>query len=134
MNVSDQHNKAMDLAEQALVLKRRGQEGSGPLFEQALKHELRAIRAFDRLGLAVEPTRSVLYRSAATLALDCGQLQKARDLVDEALQNNPPHEIAEELRAVLAQCGADKCFSDNAGKFILAYTGLKQEDLPKEAP
>jgi hypothetical protein len=49
-----------------------------------------------------EPTRSVLHRSAATLALDCGEYREAERLVATALAGNPPEPIANELRDVLA--------------------------------
>jgi hypothetical protein len=45
-----------------------------------------------------EPTRSVLHRSAASLAIDCGELQAAERLITTALSGNPPAEIAAELR------------------------------------
>ncbi len=48
-----------------------------------------------------EPTRSVLLRSAATLALRCGEYREAEKLVACALSGEPPAEIAEELRDVL---------------------------------
>lgn len=48
-----------------------------------------------------EPTRSVLLRSAASLAIDCNELRKAERLVALALSGNPPEEIADELRDLL---------------------------------
>lgn len=50
-----------------------------------------------------EPTRSVLHRSAAWMALDCGMNAEAVELVREGLAGDPPEEIAEELREVLAK-------------------------------
>src|SRR5438046_2947857 len=52
---------------------------------------------------AQEPTRSVLHRSAASLALECGNLREAERLIATALSGNPPDEFAEELRALLEQ-------------------------------
>ncbi|MBU1627191.1 hypothetical protein KKB18_07460 [bacterium] len=91
------HRQAMDFAEQAFSAKREGDiELSKELFLQAMELEIKAANAlkddFDR-----EPSRSVLYRSAASLALECGQLVYAYDLICEAFRGNPPHEIAEEL-------------------------------------
>lgn len=48
-----------------------------------------------------EPTRSVLHRSVATLALDCGEYREAERLVAAALAGSPPEQIANELREVL---------------------------------
>ena len=50
---------------------------------------------------AVEPTQPVPFRSAATLALDCGELCEAERLLAAALSGDPPAEIADELRDVL---------------------------------
>jgi hypothetical protein len=48
--------------------------------------------------LELEPTRSVLYRSAASLALDCSEFAEAERLIASGLAGYPPSEIAEELR------------------------------------
>jgi len=50
-----------------------------------------------------EPTRSVLYRSAATLARDCGQHDDAEKLIHRGLSGNPPAAIARELRDLLEE-------------------------------
>jgi hypothetical protein len=72
----------------------------------------RIRQAFDRerqaadlaaADLAKEPTRSVLHRSAASLALECGELREAERLIAAALSGDPPDEIAEELRDLLEQ-------------------------------
>lgn len=93
----------MDLADQALVARRLGDHSSAlVLFRQAFEHEREAAELVVADG-AVEPTRSVLFRSAATLALDCGEVREAERLIAMALAGNPPHEIAEELRDLLEQ-------------------------------
>lgn len=48
-----------------------------------------------------EPTRSVFYRSAASLALQCEEFRETERLIATALSGNPPNEIAEELRDLL---------------------------------
>ena len=70
------------------------------LFRQALALELAAIEALETY---VEPTYSVLHRSAATLALDCNELRKAEQLAARALAKEPPEFIADQLREVLEQ-------------------------------
>ena len=50
-----------------------------------------------------EPSRSILHRSAATLAIDCGELKAAERLIATALSGNPPEEIAEELKDLFIQ-------------------------------
>src|SRR2546428_7598983 len=99
--VRDQHRQAMDLADQALAARRLGDHSSAAaLFRQAFEHERQAAELTGADG-AVEPTRSVLFRSAATLALDCGELREAERLVAAALSGDPPAEIADELRDVV---------------------------------
>jgi hypothetical protein len=51
--------------------------------------------------LDFEPTRSVLHRSAASLAVECFQLREAEQLIGRALAGNPPPDIVDELRDLL---------------------------------
>ena len=89
----------MGFAEHDLLARIRGDnEAALPLFEQALEYEVAAIDSMDEY---VEPTFSVLHRSAGTLALDCNQLRRAEKLAAMALAKEPPPEIAAELRDLL---------------------------------
>jgi hypothetical protein len=75
---------------------------AGQLFRSAFENERKAAEALaDSFDL--EPTRSVLYRSAATLALDCADFAEAERLAHEGLAGKPPADIAQELRDVLDQ-------------------------------
>ena len=100
--INDFHHEAMDFAALAFMERARGNaKKAHEFFEQALKYEVAAI---DALGEEyIEPTYSVLHRSAATLALDCKQYRRAEQLAAKALAQEPPGEIAVELRDVLAQ-------------------------------
>jgi hypothetical protein len=44
-----------------------------------------------------EPSRSVLHRSAATLARDVGEVDEADRLIEQGLRGQPPPSIAAEL-------------------------------------
>ncbi len=55
----------------------------------------------------IEPTRSVLHRSAATLAWRCEEYDEARRLIDRALAGNAPPEIAAELDELLQKVEAE---------------------------
>ena len=95
------HSRAMDLAELALTERLKGNTaGEIDYSRQALKFEIAAI---GELKEPLEPTFSVLHRSAGTLALRCGELRLAEQLASKALAEEPPHEIAEELRDLLEQ-------------------------------
>ena len=99
--MNDFHHNAMDFAALAHMEQIRGNlETALPLFEQALEWELKAVA---ELHEAIEPTYSVLHRSAGHLALDCNQPRLAEKLVAKALAQDPPSEIAEELRDLLEQ-------------------------------
>ena len=98
MSVDEFHNMAMDAAERAFVARLHGRrEQAHDFFVQALKYELAAIAQLEEVGRRIEPTYSVLHRSAGTLALDCNQPEKADEIVKKVLNQNPPQEIAEEL-------------------------------------
>ena len=107
---NDFHHKAMDFAALAFMERAKGNaEDAAGLFEQALESELAAIDALEEY---VEPTYSVLHRSAATLALDCKQYRNAERLAAKALAQAPPGEIAEELREVLNRANSQRNYWD----------------------
>ena len=102
-DIQDKHTLAMDLAEAAFLAKLRGDlEQASKLTRQAFENE-QAAAALIANQLEAEPTRSVLHRSAATLAVNCGELQAAERLIATALSGNPPNEIAEELKDLFIQ-------------------------------
>lgn len=103
MSVADLHERAMQEAELALEARRHGDEiRAGTHFREALSYERRAAAAVAP-ELEAEPTRSVLHRSAASLAVQCGEYREAERLIAVALSGNPPVEIAEELRDLWQQ-------------------------------
>ena len=96
-STTELHRQAMELADQAFVARRSNHLPMARSF---------AYRAYVLEKQAAEqsitePTRSVLHRSAATLALDCGEYREAERLVAAALSGSPPEPIANELREVL---------------------------------
>ena len=50
-----------------------------------------------------EPMRSVLHRSAASLALNCEEYRLAEKLLAVGLAGDPPAEIADEMRDLMEQ-------------------------------
>jgi hypothetical protein len=97
------HQQAMDLAEAAAIARLRGvPEQAAQFTRQAFEQETHAA-ALIAGTLDAEPTRSVLHRSAASLAIECGELQAAERLIATALSGNPPPEIAEELKDLFVQ-------------------------------
>ncbi len=105
--VSSDHDRAMELADQALEARRQGDaESATAYFREAFAYERRAA---ERVApdVEAEPTRSVLHRSAAALAIECGESREAERLIAIALSGNPPEEIAEELRGLWQQVYRD---------------------------
>jgi hypothetical protein len=101
MKAETLHNQAMELAQEGFVKKLKGDIlASQPYFLDALVYEKDAIKLYEKEGNA-EPWRSVLLRSAASLALDCQQLNEAEKLAIKGLDGNPPHEIEVELWDIL---------------------------------
>lgn len=97
------HQQAMDLAEAAAVSRLRGAiEQAAQLTRQAFEQETQAANLIASV-LDAEPTRSVLHRSAASLAIECGELRAAERLIATALSGSPPPEIAEELKDLFIQ-------------------------------
>jgi hypothetical protein len=95
------HEKAMSLCDEALLARRRkDDERAADLFAEAFESESEAA-GIAALAQDFEPTRSVLHRSAAALAMECGLLRQAEQIIGRALAGNPPAEIAEELRDLL---------------------------------
>ncbi|GAX46319.1 hypothetical protein NIES4075_73400 [Tolypothrix sp. NIES-4075] len=89
------HQQAMDLAEAAAVARLRGTpEQPAQLTRQAFEQEAQAA-VLIASTLDAEPTRSVLHRSAASLAIECGELQAAElKLATEAPVNGGRSNVA----------------------------------------
>ena len=101
--VDELHQKAMGLADEAFYAKKKQELGSAQSkYLAAFEYEKAAatllINDYDQ-----EPTRSILFRSAANLLLnlpypESGHFRQAEKMVAYGLSGNPPEEIAEELR------------------------------------
>jgi hypothetical protein len=102
------HNEAMDLALQGDIAAARadGNDDACRYYAMAFEKEQEAALLADFLHNP-EPGLSILYRSAASLALQCGKLREAERLVAKALSGNPSSEIATELRDLLHQIYAE---------------------------
>ena len=96
------HDKAMNLSQDALVLHLKGQTGFLDLYAQAFEYEQKAALLYVKL-LDKEPMRSVLFRSAASLAVECHKFSDAERLIEIGLSGNPPEMIASELRTLQEQ-------------------------------
>lgn len=103
MTFKELHNKAMDLAFYGDRAKNIGdEEKAKELYHDAFEAERQAaFEARDKGN--PEPGLSILFRSAASLALQCGELREAERIIAHALAGNPNNETAAELRELLLE-------------------------------
>ncbi len=97
------HDSAMDLLELALLETRAGNLEQGRnLFKQALDKEAAAADSV-AADYELESTRSILHRSAASIALRVGDIRKAKRYVEAWLAGNAPGSLREEMTALREQ-------------------------------
>lgn len=97
------HDEAMSNYDTALIERGRGNHD---IFQRHLRSAFDLERAAALAILDVpgsEPSRSVLCRSAASIALQINENREAEKLICLALAGEPPPEIADELRDLLEQ-------------------------------
>ncbi len=96
--VNELHEKAMEIAERGFLAEKKGQIDQAKQFSsQAYEYECEAAMLLLN-DYEIEPTRSVLFKSAACLALDFENYREAERMIALGLLGNPPPEILEELR------------------------------------
>lgn len=101
MSITELHNCAMALADEADILKRLGrkQDAKEKYAESYRQEKDAAILAMK--NNVEEPAISILLKSAACLAYDAELLRECEQLIGLALSRDLPNEIAEELRDLL---------------------------------
>lgn len=102
-DIKQRHREAMSERDSAISAKLDGNEAL------ALRH-LRAAYVLEAAAAneftdrhAAEPSRSILFRSAATIAKECGLLEDAQKLIYKALAGDPPPAIKIELQDLLEE-------------------------------
>ena len=91
----------MGNAQQAFVAKERGDNIlASKLYIKAFEIEKEVALSLEN-NIENEPTRSVIFRSAASLANICGLYDDAKKLIILGLSGNPPKDIEHELRALM---------------------------------
>ena len=107
------HNEAMDFALKGDIAAKNNPKGDECicLYTEAFEKEREAALLADFMQNP-EPGLSILYRSAASLAIQCGRYREAEQLIAKALSGYPTEEIARELRQLLqniyVQSGRDE--------------------------
>lgn len=93
-DVETLHQEAMELVDQAVLARQRGDVAQVAEFSRAAFQKERAAANLLANQFDFEPTRSILHRSAAVLALECKELREAERLIGRALAGDPPDDIA----------------------------------------
>jgi hypothetical protein len=97
------HRRAMEVFESALLARRDDDETLLlKLLTEALKFESAAADSVAE-DHSLEPTRSVLHRSAASIAFQLFDTNTAMRYVERGLDGEPPHEIRQELQTLSEQ-------------------------------
>jgi hypothetical protein len=101
--VRELHREAMALAQRALIEREAGNAAVAEMLSaQALPIELSAARLVEK-SVASEPTRSMLYLSAASLAFQAKDNATAQRLVAEGLSGYPPPKVEQDLKDLYEQ-------------------------------
>lgn len=119
------HNLAMDNSELALLSLQNGDiEKFHQLSASAFIYEKRA--AMELIDKKIEPSRSVLFKSAAYIALDNADFVEAWKLYEYALDGNPPMEIGEELRELAIEIERVKTLNEEFIQMLMVKMRSKK--------
>jgi tetratricopeptide (TPR) repeat protein len=98
--VLELHNQAMKLSQRAMVAHHNGDKARAEtLAREAFEYDSQAAELIPN-EKASEPTRSILYCSAASLAYDCQEWEAAKRLITKALSGYPSERIKDELKTL----------------------------------
>lgn len=114
------HNTAMELAQQAVLLQDRDPDRARGLFRSALEKERTAAEIWES-AYNLEPTRSILYRSAAALARDCQDYDEAERLIAKGLAGHPSAFVTQELEELRRLVRSEHPSNQPQGRVRKAY-------------
>ncbi|MEP0006120.1 MAG: Z1 domain-containing protein [Balneola sp.] len=121
------HRLAMDNSELALrALRNNDLAKFKELSERAFDYEKKA--ALGLYNQHIEPSRSVLFRSAAYIALDGADFIEARKLYEYALEGDVPGDLREELEELKTEI--DRIQTENEGMIQNTLTFLNNRPKP----
>ncbi len=126
--VNQLHEQAMEIADEAFLAERAKEaDKTIELYQQAFELEKQAAMMMV-LDYETEPSRSVLFKGAACLALNSKNYKEAERMVFLGLSGNPPIQIGEELRLLLVEINQLKALSTVATLSPIE----KYHQLPKD--
>ena len=99
----DMHHEAMELAFCGDKAEKEGDvEMAKNYFDKAFEKEREAAFLAESLGNP-EPGLSILFRSAASLGVQCGRLRDTERLIAHILSGEPDDSVASDMRELLQQ-------------------------------
>jgi len=101
--INDLHERAMNIAEEVYLAQRKQDNEEAKKYAKQSFELERAAAMLMVDDYDIEPTRSVLFKGAACLAINAEMYREAEQMIGFALTGNPPIEVAEELRALLLE-------------------------------
>ena len=104
VKIMELHDKAMDIASLADIKKSQGETIiANELYRKAKIYASRAASEVHYSNYYVEPTSSIIFLSAASLAIMCENCREASLFINLAFmgQRQPPEEIKKELLELL---------------------------------
>lgn len=101
--INQLHDKAMDIAEKAFLAQQAGDKTTFVrLSKEAFLLEKTAAMALkDKADL--EPSRSILFKSAAFLAYDAQEYQACRDMITYTLLGKPDSSVKSEMKTLFLE-------------------------------
>ena len=128
------HLRAMEFMDEALYVIRPSPRAEDlqlenfrveSLFRRALELEISAADSVSN-RFELEPTRSVLHRGVASLALRIGDVETAKRYIAAASQGNPPFEIQQELDEIHNQVVMREALTKRSKKSSAIRAGTSQ--------
>lgn len=127
-SVRELHEKAMVAVQNAIVEKEAGNITlSKKLYQDAFELEKKAAHKLPKEQKS-EPTRSIIFRSAASLAFQAGRFQESTQMIGEALSGYPNKRTFNELNILneevkLAIYNEENHYETSPDQFIFHLTG-----------
>jgi tetratricopeptide (TPR) repeat protein len=101
MTIEQLHDRAMEFTDLAIISKQQAKNQEAiNFFSQAFKSEEKALNMAIDLKLG-QPTLGILFRSAATLANDKGDIDKMLQIIRKGISLNIPDEFKNDFRQLL---------------------------------
>lgn len=120
--IEQDHLRAMKLTDEALSARRNNDPQTAiQYFHAAFEAERQAAEALFAIR-DMEPTRSILFRSAGLLALDCGEMREAERMAAAGLAGNPPADVATELRNLIKRVNSHRSMNHHNGVIEVTET------------